>query len=157
VRKLGVPGHEELALGAVASGGVHIVDQETIDALGLSLSEMHHVLAGARQELERYERLYRRGRPPLELKGKTTILVDDGVATGSSMRAAIAALRKVEVDRIVVGVPVAPSATRRRLHNEADDVVCLHTSDSFYAVGAFYEDFSQVTDEEVSELLRDAA
>jgi putative phosphoribosyl transferase len=153
LRKLGVPGHEELAFGAIASGGVHVLDQETIDAAGLSPFEIGEALTQAQQEMERREGLYRSDSSSLKLTGKTAILVDDGIATGSSMRAAIAALRKMKAERIVIAVPVAPLSTYRQLRCEADDVVCSHTPESFYAVGAFYDDFSQVTDEEVIRLL----
>jgi len=157
LRKLGVPGQEELAFGAIASGGVHVLDQEIIDTVGLSPLEIHQALTQSRQEMEQRERSYRRDNSPLKVTGKTAILVDDGVATGSSMRAAIAALRKMKAERIVVAVPVAPLATYRQLRKEADDVVCCHTPESFYAVGAFYDDFSQVTGEEVMDLLRRAS
>lgn len=157
LRKLGVPGHEELAFGAIASGGIHIIDQEVVDAVGLSPVEMHQALTHARQELDRRERLYRADRPPLKLKGKTVILVDDGIATGSSMRAAIAALRKADAARIVVAVPVAPENTCHRLRREADEVICTYTPENFFAVGAFYNDFSQVTDDEVAEILRQSS
>ena len=153
LRKLGVPGHEELAFGAIASGGIHVLDQETINAVGLSPIEMNQALTQAREEMERREWLYRKDMTPVKVAGKIAILVDDGIATGSSMRAAVAALRKMKAERIVVAVPVAPLSTYRRLRNEADDVVCSHTPESFYAVGAFYDDFSQVTDEEVIRLL----
>ena len=157
VRKLGVPGHEELAFGAIASGGIHVVDRETIDAVGLSPQEMHQALTQARHELERRERLYRSDRPALKLKNKTVIVVDDGIATGSSMSAAIEALRRMGAARTVIAVPVAPLATCERLRNEADEVVCSYAPESFYAVGAFYDGFSQVTDGEVKELLHDAS
>lgn len=154
LRKLGVPGHEELAFGAIATGGVHVVDEETIDAVGLSPADMHRALTLARQEMERRERRYRKDRHPVSVKGKTVILVDDGMATGSSMRAAIAALRKMQAARIVVAVPVAPPRTCERLRSEADEVVCVYAPEAFYAVGAFYADFGQVSDEELEELLR---
>lgn len=154
LRKLGVPGHEELAFGAIATGGVHVLDEETIDAVGLSPADMHRALTLARQEMERRERRYRKDRHPVNVKGKTIILVDDGIATGSSMRAAIAALRKMQAARIVVAVPVAPPRTCERLRREAEEVVCVYAPEAFYAVGAFYDDFGQVSDEEVEELLR---
>lgn len=157
LRKLGVPGHEELAFGAIASGGVHVLDEETIDAVGLSPIQMHRALTEAKHELERRERVYRSEKSALKIKGKTVILVDDGIATGSSMRAAIAALRKMSAGRIVVAVPVAPLTTYRQLHEEADEMVCTYAPEIFYAVGAFYDDFSQVTDEEVNELLQRAS
>lgn len=154
LRKLGVPGHEELAFGAIATGGVHVLDEETIDAVGLSPADMHRALTLARQEMDRRERRYRKDRHPVSVKGKTVILVDDGIATGSSMRAAIAALRKMQAARIVVAVPVAPSGTCERLRREVDEVVCVYAPEAFYAVGAFYADFGQVSDDEVEELLR---
>lgn len=157
VRKLGVPGHEELAFGAIASGGVDFLDQETIDAVGLSPTEIQQALTVARHEMELRERIYRQERHSVDVEGKTVILVDDGIATGSSMRAAIFALRKMRADRVVVAVPVAPPMTCQRLQNDADEVVCVYAHDPFYAVGAFYNDFSQVNDEEVVELLRRAA
>jgi putative phosphoribosyl transferase len=157
LRKLGVPGHEELAFGAIASGGVHVLDQDTIDTVGLSPIEMHQTLSQAQQEMARRERLYHGERPRLNVQGKTVILVDDGIATGSSMRAAIAALRQMQAARVVVAVPVAPLTTCQRLHRDADEVACVHAPENFYAVGAFYEDFSQVTDSEVVELLRHAS
>jgi putative phosphoribosyl transferase len=157
LRKLGVPRHEELAFGAIASGGVHIIDQETIDAAGLSPIQIHQAVTQARKEMERRERLYGRDKSPLELKGKTVILADDGIATGSSVRAAVAAVRKLNAERIVVAVPVAPLTTVKRLRLEADELVCLHAPESFYAVGQFYDDFSEVTDSDVRELLRRAS
>ena len=157
LHKLGVPGHEELAFGAIASGGAQVLDEQTIDAVGLALGQMREVLTRARQEMERRERLYRKGRSALDAAGKTVILVDDGVATGSSVRAAIAALRGMRTARLVVAVPVAPQVTLQRLGSEADQVVCLSAPQAFRAVGDFYEDFSQVSDEEVESLLRQAA
>jgi len=153
-RKLGVPGHEELAFGAVASGGVRILDQQTVEALNISDAEIAGVTAQERKELERRESLYRGGRPPLKVEGLTAILVDDGIATGSSMQAAIAALRQRKPARVVVAVPVAPPSTCDRLRSEADDVVCVYAPEFFYAIGQFYEDFSQVTDKEVMDLVQ---
>jgi len=157
LRKLGVPGHEELAFGAIATGGVHVLEAQTIDAVGLSAGQMQRAIAAAQQEMERRERLYRKNRAPVEVKGKTAILIDDGIATGSSIRAGIAALRKMEAARIVIAVPVAPRVTCLRLEKEADEVVCLHAPEAFYAVGAFYADFSEVSDAEVEDLLREAS
>jgi putative phosphoribosyl transferase len=157
VRKLGAPGHEELAMGAIASGGIRILDRETIDALGVTDLDIEATTAREQKELQRRERAYRGGRPPLDVHGKTVIVVDDGIATGSSMRAGIKALRHMKPARIVVAVPVAPESTCGRLQKEVDELVCLDMPELFYAIGEFYEDFSQVTDEEVQGLLRQAA
>jgi putative phosphoribosyl transferase len=156
-RKLGVPGHEELAFGAIASGGVRILDQQTVGALGISESEIERVTAQERKELERRENVYRGGRPPLKVEGLTTVLVDDGIATGSSMRAAIAALRQLKPACIVLAVPVAPPSTCDRLRSEVDELVCVYAPELFYAIGQFYDDFSQVTDEEVMDLVQRAS
>jgi len=156
-RKLGVPGQEELAFGAVSSGAVRILDQEIVSALAISEKQIEECSQAARGELERRERLYRGSRPPLAVEGRTVILVDDGIATGSSMRAAIQALRQLKPARLAVAVPVAPQATWTRLKREVDDLVCVQTPKYFYAIGQFYEDFSQVDDEEVSALLDLAA
>jgi putative phosphoribosyl transferase len=156
-RKLGVPGREELAFGAVSSGGVLLLDQEIVDVLEISREQVQRSAQAARDELVRRERLYRGGRPALGVKRRTVLLVDDGLATGSSMRAAIQALRQLKPARLVVAVPVAPEATCIRLRREVDELVCVQTPHFFYAIGQFYADFSQVTDEEVSELLARAA
>lgn len=156
-RKLGVPGQEELAFGAVATGGVRVLDQELIDAVGISKEEIEQITQRVRAEVERRERVYRGSRPPLELQGKTVVLIDDGIATGASMRAAINALRQMKPARIVVAVPVAPLSTCHRLRSEVDELVCVHMPESFYAIGQFYADFSQVADEEVTDLIRRAA
>lgn len=156
-RKLGVPGHEELAFGAVASGGVRFLDQETVEGLGIPDSEIARVTAQETKELERREKVYRGGRPPLKVEGLTAILVDDGIATGASMQAAIAALRQMKPARIVVAVPVAPPSTCDRLRPAVDDVVCVYAPELFYAIGQFYEDFSQVTDEEVIDIIQRAS
>ncbi len=153
-RKLGVPGQEELAFGAIASGGVRVLDPEIIGALGISEADIEEVTARERRELERRERLYRGAKAPLDVVGRTVILVDDGIATGSSIRAAIAALRHLQPARLIVAAPVAPLATCARLRQEVDDLVCVDTPKSFRAIGEFYEDFSQVTDQEVTGLLR---
>jgi len=157
LRKLGVPGHEELAFGAIASGGVRIIDWDTVQGLGLTGLDIELVIGAEKQELERREHSYRGQRPPLDVRGLTVILVDDGIATGSSMRAAIYALRQMRPARIVIAVPVAPSSTCNRLRFEADELVCLHMPDPFFGVGRFYDDFSQVSDEEVNELLDKAS
>jgi len=153
-RKLGVPGQEELAFGAVATGGVRVLDRDLIESVGISKQEIEQITERVRGELERRERLYRGSGPPLQLEGKIAILVDDGIATGSSMLAAIQALRHLKPARIVVAVPVAPLSTCHRLRSEVDELVCVHMPEEFYAIGNFYSDFSQVADEEVTELLR---
>jgi predicted phosphoribosyltransferase len=157
VRKLGVPGHPELAMGAIASGGVRVLNDDVVGALGISRDVIEAVAAVEEQELERRERIYRGGRPPPDVRGRTVILVDDGLATGSTMRAAVAALRQHGPDRIVVAVPVGAPDTCEEFRSEADDVVCARTPEPFYAVGLWYGDFSQTTDEEVHDLLDRAA
>ncbi len=154
VRKLGVPWQEELAFGAIASGGVRFFDRPIMESVGVSEKEIEQITERERKELDRRERLYRGGRAPLCMEGKTVILVDDGIATGASTQAAIAALRHLKPCRIVLAAPVAPASTCKRLRPEVDDLVCLDTPQSFYAIGEFYEDFSQVSDEEVTRLLR---
>jgi putative phosphoribosyl transferase len=156
VRKLGVPGHEELAMGAIASGGVRIVSEDVIAMLGIPDRVIATVAAAEEKELERRERLYRDARPAPNVRGRVVILVDDGLATGATMRAAAAALRTQRPEWLVVAVPVAPPETCEALRAEADDVVCALSPEPFIAVGAWYEDFSQTTDEEVRELLRRA-
>ncbi len=153
LRKLGVPGRQELGFGAIASGGVRIFDADTIQALGLTASEIKEVIQMEEWELERREHEYRGGRPPLHVAGLTVILVDDGIATGSSMRAAIHALRQMNPARIVLAVPVAPRSTCDRLSSEVDELICLDMPEPFFGVGQFYRDFSQVSDEEVTRLL----
>lgn len=153
VRKLGVPGQEELAMGAIASGGVRVLDRNLIERLGVSASEVAAVEASERRELSRREGAYRAGLPPLAAEGRTLILVDDGVATGSTLKAAIAALRLLEPAAIVVAVPVGPPSTCRELAALADEVVCLSTPEGFSAVGGFYEDFRPTEDEEVRRLI----
>jgi putative phosphoribosyl transferase len=154
VRKLGVPGHEELAMGAIASGGIRIVSDDVVTALGIPERVIASIAANEEEELERRERSYRDDRPPLEVKGRTVILVDDGLATGSTMRAAAAALRAQHPERLVVAVPVAPPETCASLRNEVDDLVCARAPEPFFAVGNWYDDFSQINDEEVRQLLR---
>ena len=153
-RKLGVPGQEELAFGAIASGGVRVLDTEIIEAIGISKTTIEEVSARERRELDRREHLYRGARAPLDVAGRAAILVDDGIATSSSLRAAISALRHLQPARLVVAAPVAPLATYQRLRQEVDDLVCVDTPKSFRAIGEFYEDFSQITDQEVADLLR---
>jgi putative phosphoribosyl transferase len=156
-RKLGVPGQEELAFGAVASGGTRILDNQIVNAVGLSELDIEHIAARENQELQRREQVFRDGRPPLDVEGKIVVLVDDGIATGASTRVAIAALRQMRPAEIVVAAPVVPLWTYERLRREADDVIGVHTPKSFFAIGEFYDDFSQATDEEVMELLRQAS
>ena len=153
VRKLGVPGYEELAMGAVATGGVRVLNDEIVRGLGISEHEIDAAAARELQELARGQRLYRGDRPLPDIAGRTVILVDDGLATGATMRAAIAALRQQQPARIVVAVPTASPDTCEALKAEADDVVCAVTPEPFLAVGHWYEDFTQTTDDEVRELL----
>jgi len=153
VRKLGLPGHEELAMGALASGGVVVRNSEVVDMLRIPDYVIADVAAQEQRELERREHAYRDNRPAPDVGGKTVILVDDGLATGATMRAAAAALREQQPDRIVVAVPTAAPATCDEFRAVVDDVVCAITPDPFYAVGLWYKDFSQTTDDEVRELL----
>lgn len=153
VRKLGLPWHEELAMGALASGGVRILDEDLIRAEGVSEEDVRSVTATEQLELERRERQYRGARPFPDLTGKTVILVDDGLATGSTMRAAVAALRQKGPARVVVAVPVAARETCAAFRDIADEIVCTVTPEPFHAVGLWYEDFSQTTDDEVHDLL----
>jgi predicted phosphoribosyltransferase len=157
VRKLGVPGQPELAMGAIASGGVRVLDADLVERFGIPRDRIEAVTREEELELRRRERSYRGDRSPLDLRGRSVILVDDGLATGSSMRAAIAAVRRLGPGEIVVAVPVAPAATCRDLAGLADDVVCVASPDPFLAVGRFYENFEQTTDEEVRDLLESAS
>jgi predicted phosphoribosyltransferase len=153
VRKLGVPGYEELAMGAIATGGLRVLDEELLRMLDMPREVIERVTAIEMGELERREREYRGDRPPADVRGRTIILIDDGLATGSTMRAAIAALKKEGAKRIVVAVPVAPSETCEALRDQVDEVVCAVTPEPFRAVGIWYGDFSQTTDEEVRDYL----
>jgi erythromycin esterase-like protein/predicted phosphoribosyltransferase len=157
VRKLGVPEREELAMGAIATGGVVVLNEDVIRGLNISPEVIRRVAEREGQELLRRERAYRGGRPPVDVRGKTVILVDDGLAAGSSMRAAIRALRKLRPARIVVAVPAAPSSSCEDLSADVDEVICATTPSPFYAVGASYWDFTQTTDDEVRQLLRAAS
>lgn len=157
VRKLGVPGQEELAMGAIASGGVRVLNDHVVRTLGISEEEIDRVAVQEQRELERRERAYRKGRPPPELRDRTVILIDDGLATGSTMRAAIDAVRQQGAREVIVAVPVAAVSTCEEFRREVDDIVCAQTPEPFYAVGLWYEDFSQTTDEEVYELLERTA
>jgi len=156
VRKLGAPGREELAMGAIASGGVLVISDDVVRGLGIAPEVVQQVAEREGRELTRREQAYREGRPFPEVAGKVVIVVDDGLATGSSMRAAIAALRGLGPARIVVAVPAAPESTCRELGELADEVVCATTPSPFFAVGNSYWDFTQTTDDEVRDLLRAA-
>jgi erythromycin esterase-like protein/adenine/guanine phosphoribosyltransferase-like PRPP-binding protein len=157
VRKLGVPGHEELAFGAIATGGTRVLNTRLLQLLDLPPESIEAIDAKERRELERRERAYRAGRPPPELAGRTVILVDDGLATGSTMWAAVQAVREEDPSRIVVAVPVADPDACEGLRSAADEVICLSTPTPFHAVGEWYDEFSEVTDEQVQELLARAA
>ena len=156
VRKLGVPGREELAMGAIASGGTRVVNRRVVRELGIAEDKLQAVAAAEQHELERRERAYRDQRPPPELTGKVVIVVDDGLATGATMWAAVAAIRRQQPARVVVAVPVAAASTCQALEQAADEVICASTPALFMAVGQAYRNFAQTTDEEVRALL-DAA
>lgn len=153
VRKLGVPGHAELAMGAIASGGVRVLNQDVLAWYALPEAAIETVAREEEQELQRREREYRNGQPLVNVAGRIVILVDDGLATGSTMKAAVQAIRALRPTRIVVAVPVGANDTCRALAATADEVVCARTPEPFSAVGLWYRDFSQTTDEEVRELL----
>jgi predicted phosphoribosyltransferase/dienelactone hydrolase len=153
VRKLGTPGHEELAMGAIASGGVQVLNDEVVTALNLPEDTIAAAARDARRELERRERTYRDGRPPADVQNRTAIVIDDGLATGASMRAAVQALRERDAGRIVVAVPVAARETCAVLEDEVDEIVCVKRPEHFLAVGAWYRDFAQTSDEDVRRLL----
>jgi len=155
VRKLGTPGNEELAMGAIASGGIRVLNQSVVGMLGVPADMIDEVAERELHELERRERVYRKHRPAFDVRGRTVILIDDGVATGSTMRAAIKALRQT-AGRVVVAVPTAAPDTAAELRPEVDEFVALITPPGFYAVGQWYEDFGQTTDAEVTELLERA-
>jgi putative phosphoribosyl transferase len=157
VRKLGVPSQEELAMGAIATGGVRVVNEDVVRLLGIPESMIAAVAAREQRELERRQREYRGDRQNPVVRGRIIILVDDGLATGSTMRAAAAALRQQQPKRIVIAVPVAPPETCAEFRAEVDEVVCATTPEPFYGVGRWYEDFTQTTDEEVRDLLERAS
>jgi putative phosphoribosyl transferase len=153
VRKIGLPWQEELAMGAVASGGVRVFDRNLIRVAHVSDADVERITSEEERELERRERLYRGDRPFPDVRGKIVILVDDGLATGASMRAAVAALREDKPARIVVAVPVAAPETCDAFRSIADEIICAETPEPFQAVGMWYEDFSQTTDDDVRDLL----
>jgi putative phosphoribosyl transferase len=157
VRKLGVPGQDELAMGAIAMGGVAILNHELVEQMTISRAAIEAIVAQEKMELTRRERLYRRNRPPLHIQDQNVILVDDGLATGASMWAAVVALRKLEPAKIVVAVPVASKQTCDVFQDKVDEIVCGITPDPFLAVGVWYKNFSQTTDDEVRALLDHAA
>jgi predicted phosphoribosyltransferase len=156
VRKLGVPGFEELAAGAIASGGVRVLNEDVMRTIPNAEAAIEAVTSRETAELQRREQIYREGRPAPQLRDKIAILVDDGLATGATMRAAVKALRQSGAAKIVVAVPVGPSDTCRELKEEADETICLRTPEFFQAVGQYYEDFSQTGDKDVRELLNNA-
>lgn len=155
VRKLGVPGYPEVAFGAIASGGIEVLNPNVIRSAQIDEASLERVRLEQSEELSRRELVYREGLPSLELAGKTVIVVDDGIATGATMRAAVEALRVAEPERIVVAVGVAPPETVRRLQETADEVIAVLTPSDFMAVGAWFDDFAQTTDAEVIGTLRD--
>lgn len=157
VRKLGVPGHEELAMGAIASGGVRVLNEDIVNYLKIPDEVIDAIAAVEQRELERRQRAYRDDRPPPDVKDRIVILIDDGLATGSTMRAAVASLRLQKPGRIVVAVPVSSPETCDEFRSEVDEIVCAVTPEHFQGVGLWYEDFSQTSDEEVRELLKRAA
>jgi putative phosphoribosyl transferase len=157
VRKLGVPGHSELAMGAIASGGIRVIDPGVVEALEISRATLDAITDIERAELERRERVFRADRLPISVDNKVAILIDDGIATGSTMAAGIDALRLRNPARIVAAVPVAPPEACARLARRADEMICLLTPRDLYAVGLWYDDFSQTTDAEVRELLEASA
>jgi putative phosphoribosyl transferase len=153
IRKLGVPGHKELAMGAIASGGVRVLNYDVLGWLGIASKTIDEVAARELRELQRRDRAYRGDCPQPDIRNQIVILVDDGLATGSTMRAAIAVLKPQQPQRIIVAIPVAPLDTCNELRAEVDEVVCLMTPESLYAIELWYENFAQTTDEEVRELL----
>jgi predicted phosphoribosyltransferase len=157
VRKLGVPGHEELALGAIARGGVRVLNHDVVEMAGIDERGINAIAAREQRELERRESAYRDGRPPAPIHGRIAIIIDDGLATGATMLAAARAVRSLRPRRVVVAVPVAARETCEMFRREVDEIVCAETPEPFRAVGLWYEDFSQTTDEEVRHLLARSA
>lgn len=155
VRKLSVPYYPELAIGAIASGGAWVINQEVVNQIGLTSDDIEETVRQELAELERRERVYREGKP-FDVKGKTVLLIDDGLATGSTMQAAVVALKKLGVQKLVVAVPVGASETCEAFKHEVDDAICAVEPEPFYAVGAWYKDFRPTTDEEVKTLLGSA-
>lgn len=156
VRKLGLPGHEELAMGAIATGGIRVINEDVVGSLRISEEVIDAVAADEQRELLRRERAYRDDLPSPDVKGKTVIIVDDGIATGSTMFAAVAALRKLQAGCIVVAVPTVAPTTYSQMEQVADEIVAVIVPESFHGVGEWYEDFSQTTDEEVRRILAHA-
>ncbi len=153
VRKIGVPGQKELAMGAIGAGGVRVFNRDVIATLGIDTDVIETVVSQELEELKRREQIYRGSAPPIKVENKTVILVDDGIATGATIRAAIAVLKQQKPSKIVVAIPVASASTYRELESEVDEVVCLQTPEFFSAIGFWYEDFSQTSDQEVCEIL----
>lgn len=154
VRKIGVPGNAELAIGAVASGGVRVINQSVVEEAGMPKEELDAAVEQKIGELADRDKTYRGDAPPLDATGRTVILVDDGMATGATMLAAVRALRQQNPARLVVAVPLAPLTVCHRLRPEADEIICLYTAENFVSVSSYYKDFSQTTDEDVQELLK---
>ena len=152
-RKLGVPNHKELAMGAIASGGIGILNYDVINTLGIDEETIKVVASEELKELQRRDRVYRGDAAPIDIKNKTIILIDDGIATGSTIRAAITVIKQQQPAKLIVAVPVAPASTYTELKSEVDEIVCLETPEPMSAIGLWYEDFSQTTDEEVRQLL----
>ena len=157
VRKLGVPGHEELAMGAIASGGVRVLNEDVVAGIGIEERDIDAVAAREQGELERRERTYRGDRDPLDVEGRTAIVVDDGLATGATMRAAVKALRERQAGTIVVAVPTASPQTCDEVGEAVDEIICARTPEPFTAVGLWYQDFRPTSDEEVRRLVETAA
>lgn len=153
VRKLGVPGHKEYAMGAIAAGGITILNEQVASAMGVTEEAIHMVLGAEQTELERRQERYRANRPPLELAGKTVILIDDGLATGLTMQAAVTAVRNSDAAAVVIAIPVSSIDAYESLRTQVDDILCLFTPQLFQAVGKWYASFPQVSDEEVCKLL----
>jgi putative phosphoribosyl transferase len=156
VRKLGAPGNPELAMGAIASGGARVMNEEVGHRMHISEEAIERVVEKEREKLEKRERIYRGARPGVDLENKTVILVDDGLATGATMRATVTALREYKPEKIVVAVPTAPPETCSKFEDKVDDIICLSTPRLFFGVGGAYQDFSQTTNEEVRTLLKKA-
>jgi predicted phosphoribosyltransferase len=157
VRKLGLPGHPEYAMGALASGGVRVLNDDAVRLYGIPNAVIDQIAREEQIELERRERAYRAGRPPFDLRGRVVVLIDDGLATGSTMRAAVQAVRARAPATVIVAVPVGSPDTCREFAAIADEIVCARSPDHFAAVGQWYDDFRQTTDEEVRALLHDAS